>query len=177
MNTNRLVTLLITLFSGYTGYNADAQAVEMTEFRYTTQIENDFTPNALNCLPLNKEIVSETHNNFSDLRIFDDLGRETPYIIYRERKPQQEIKTFNFKVISYQDADGIIEIVIERPKSGTSFNSIQFITSNSDFKKSVSIMGSPDRNEWNDIASEAIFDFTSRVDLRKTNIKIPEAVL
>ncbi|MHC4307659.1 MAG: hypothetical protein ACYSR7_03435 [Planctomycetota bacterium] len=175
MKMRHLVILWVTLFLGYTGYNTATQAVEQSEFHYTTQIESNFTPNALNCLPLNKEIVSETHNNFSDLRMFDDLGRETPYIIYRERKPPQEIKTFSFKVISYQDADGIIEIIIERPKNGTSYSSIQFITPNRDFKKSVNIMGSSDRNEWNDIASEAIFDFTSRVDLRKITIKIPEA--
>ncbi len=175
MNLSRLIILLITLFCGYTGCNTTAQAVELSEFRYTTQIESEFMPNVLNCLPLNKEIISETHNNFSDLRIFDDIGRETPYVIYRERKPPQEIQTFSFKVISYQDADGIIEIIIERPKNGTSYSSIQFITPNRDFKKSVNIMGSSDRNEWNDIASEAIFDFTSRVDLRKITIKIPEA--
>ena len=175
MNKNRLVILLITLVLGCMGYNTEAQAVELTEFLYTTQIESDFTPNVLNCLPLNKEIVSETHNNFSDLRIFDDLGRETPYIIYGERKPPREIKTFTFKVISYHDADGLTEIVVERPKSGASFSSIQFITSNSDFKKSVKIIGSSDRKTWKEIASETIFDFTSRVDLRKTSIKIPEA--
>ncbi len=175
MNTNCLIVLFITLFLGYTGYNSTAQAVELTEFRYTTKIESDFTPNLLNCLRLNKEIVSETHNNFSDLRIFDNLGRETPYIIYGERKPPQEIKSFSFKVISYKDADGSTEIIVKRPKNGASYSSIQFITSNSDFKKSVNIIGSADRQTWNDIAAETIFDFTSRVDLRKTTIKTPEA--
>ncbi len=175
MNKNRLVILLITLVLGCMGHNAETQAVELTEFLYTTQIESDFTPNVLNCIPLNKEIVSETNNNFSDLRIFDDLGRETPYVIYGERKPPREIKTFTFKVISYNDADGLTEIVVERPKNCTSFSSIQFITSNSNFKKTVKIIGSSDRKTWRDIASDTIFDFTSRVDLRKTTIKIPEA--
>ncbi|MCP4268556.1 MAG: hypothetical protein GY777_23755 [Candidatus Brocadiaceae bacterium] len=174
MNKNRLVIPLITLVLGCMGHNAETQAVELTEFLYTTRIESDFTPNALNCIPLKKEIVSETNNNFSGLRIFDDLGRETPYVIYGERKPPQVIKAFTFKVISYQDADGLTEIVVERPKSGTTFSSIQFITSNRDFKKSVKIIGSSDRKTWNDIASETIFDFTSRVDLRKTSIKTPE---
>jgi hypothetical protein len=175
MNKNRLVILLIILFSGYTEYNGDAQAVELNEFCYTTQIESGFTPNVLNCLPLKKEVVSETHSNFSDLRIFDDLGRETPYVIYGEEKPSQAIKTFTFKVISYQDADGLSEILVERPKGGASFSSIQFVTANSDFKKSVKIVGSLDRKAWKDIATETIFDFTSRVNLRKTTIKMPQA--
>ncbi len=163
MNTNRFVILLITLVLGY---NADAHAVELTEFLYTTQIESNYAPNVLNCLPLNKDIVSETHNKFSDLRVFDDLGRETSYVIYDERKPPRKIKTFTFKVISYRDADGLAEIVVERPKIGASFSSIQFITTNSDFKKSVEIVGSSDRKTWKDVASETIFDFTSRIDLR-----------
>ncbi len=171
MNTNRFVILLITLVLGY---NADAQAVELTEFLYTTQIENNFAPNVLSCLPLSKDIVSETHNKFSDLRVFDDLGRETPYVIYDERKPSRKIKTFTFKVVSYHDTDGLTEIVVARPKSGASFSSIQFITLNSDFKKTVKIIGSSDRKTWEDVASETIFDFTSRIDLRKTTIKMLE---
>ncbi len=174
MNLDRLVILLITVFCGYTGHNTAVQAVELSEFRYTTQIESDCIPNVLNCLPLSKEIISETNNNFSDLRIFDDLGSETPYIVYGEKKPPQKVETFTFKVVSYQNADGLTEIIVERPKSGTSYSSIQFITSNRDFKKSVSIMGGPDRKTWNDISSEAIFDFTSQVDLRKTTIKTSE---
>lgn len=174
MNSSRLIILLIILFCGYMGYNTTAQAVELSVFRYTTQIESKFVPNVLNCLPLNKEIISETHNNFSDLRIFDDIGRETPYVIYRERKPPQEIQTFTFKVISYHEDNGITEIVIERPKSDTFYSSIQVITSNRDFKKLVNIMGSSDSKVWNDIATEAIFDFTSRIDLRKTTIKTPD---
>lgn len=167
------ILFMVVLF----GLNPSARAVEPADFRYTAQIESRIAQDVPNCLPLQREIISETRNGFSDLRIFDDLGRETPYVIYGESKPQQNIKTFTFKVLSYNETDNLIEIVLERPKKGAAYSSIQFITSNRDFKKSVRIMAGSNREVWNELASDILFDFSSRINLRKTSIEIPETDL
>lgn len=171
MNAFRLFVIFIVIFLLL---NPASLATEQAAFRYTAQIENGHTKEVPNCLPLQREIISETRNGFSDLRVFDDLGNETPYVIYGEIKPQRRSKSFTFNVLLYNETDNVIEIVLERPKKGTAYKKIQFVTSNRDFKKSVRLMAGPDRDTWNEIASDTLFDFSSRIDLRKTTIEIPE---
>ncbi len=161
------LTIYTTLWAGVV--NA---AAKPSEFRFFAAIEGQLTPNAPVRLPLPGAIIAETSRHFSDLRLFDDVDRETPYVIYEQNVPPRT--SFTFNVLSYNRGESKEEIVLERPPDTATCQEIVFFTATRNFKKSVEVQASDDLVAWRNIATDEIFDFSSQIDLRKTTINLPE---
>lgn len=180
-----LAAALSALFVS-TALLAGGHAADLQQLRFWTEITGRPTSSTPVRLPLPQAVVAETSKGFSDLRLFDDQGVETPYVIYPEYKASQTSQTFAFAIIAYQAGqagqarDNGEEIVLEQPrqngKKGTqTFRELEFVTPGRNFIKSVRIQTREDAaTNWQDLTTDTIFDFSSRVDLRKTSISIPE---
>jgi hypothetical protein len=82
--------------------------------------------------------------------------------------------TFTFQVLSYsQSAEGDT-IVLQRPQDTGPFWELTVQTPARDFHKAVRLQASHDRVTWSEVTTDALFDFSSRIDVRKTTLTFPE---
>ena len=184
-NRPSLAVALIVLFAGV-GLVAGGHAAEPQQLRLWAEVDGQAAAARPVRLPLPQAVLAETSKGSSDLRLFDDQGGETPYVIYPEYKAGQTPRTFAFSIIAYQagesPGDGD-EIVLEQPRENDTpgtriFRELEFVTPGRNFVKSVRIQAGQAKDDaaanWQDIATDTIFDFSARVDLRKTTISFPK---
>ncbi|MDF1536852.1 MAG: hypothetical protein P1S46_10210 [bacterium] len=155
-----------------------AGSVQPSQFRHMVDIGDGFTPDTPARLTLTEEVLSKTARAFSDLRLFDDTGNEVPYVIYEEIVPGERETGFDFKVRSFDDTGDKVTVLVERPGKEKAYDRIEILTPARDFKKNVGVYSSPDTGEdlpgtWRKLADDTVFDFSSRIDLRKTRFGIP----
>ena len=149
--------------SAGTGYQFIAPVISGNT--YTGPVGIELTPG----------ILAKTSRNLADLRIFDDLGNETPYVIYQLSRPAP-VK-FTWKVIDYQEKDRIQTIVLESTGKNGWFKDLVIHTTARDFNKEIEVYASPDTVNWGRIAFGTIYDFSSHIDLTKTDIEFPQTTL
>ena len=164
----RLLTLLGILASLLV-----AEASQPHDFRWLVPIAGDLQPGVPVGVPLTRQVIAATHG-LADLRLFDAHGQEIPYVIYEYRGQHTPPFTFAFRLQAYsRDASGET-IVLERPEESGAFWEISLVTSARDFHKSVQVQTSTDLVTWQEVATDTVFDFSSRLNLRKTAITVPE---
>jgi hypothetical protein len=150
-----------------------AGAVERSDFRFKAHLQADEKIGMPVRLALPRAVIAETSQDFSELRLFDNLGTEIPYVIYAQRGSTQTTQSFTWKVIDYQNIDGTQTIFLERPVGDSVINDLNLNTKARDFSKDCKIYASTDRTFWKLIADDSYFDFSSQIDLRKTTLKLP----
>lgn len=151
-----------------------AGAVERSDFRLKAPLQADEKIGLPVRLALSRAVITETSRDFSDLRLFDNLGTEIPYVIYSQRGATQTTQSFTWKVIDYQNTDGTQTIFLERPAGNGIIHNLHLDTKARDFNKSCKIYASSDRTFWKLIAHDSYFDFSSQIDLNKTTLKLPD---
>ena len=152
---------------------AFAGATAPSEFRYTTSIEGDFQEGIPAEVTLPAHIIEKTAYDFSDLRIYDDRGEEVPYVIHMERCPAVVPNRFAFKVLSYDSGENADTIVLEQPDPTQPFNSVEIATSAQDYRKTVQVESGRSLGNWTLVGEDAIFDFSSKINLRRNRIDLP----
>ena len=142
------------------------------DFRFLAALTGTLMPGVPVRVPLAAEMIAATQHNFADLRLFDNHGQETPYVLYTQSTPQPPPATFAFRVLSYSQSDAVETIDLERPEDTGAWQEIDVVTTAQNFHKSVQVQTSPDRITWEAQAVDSIFDFSARLALRKTTIEV-----
>ncbi len=150
-----------------------ALAAEPEQFAWRAPVEGDLPADAPARIDLNAEVIRHTRPGFVDLRIFDDEGTETPYVIHSRRKWHVKGESFAYEVVDYGLEDGVETLVLKRPDEVTGvIDEVVIDTGARDFRRAVEVAASDDRERWTVIASDMVFDFTSRVNLRRTVLPV-----
>ena len=157
-----------------------ALAAEVPEFQWMAEASGEFTSDAPVRIALPFDILSKSSASLADLRLFDNERRETPFAVAVEERSKQWRKGFgfklvSFKVVSFKDDQGTSVVVLERPEEIQDVSRIGFSTQARDFQKQVKVEGSADQKAWSILARDTIFDFSSRVDLRRAELEIPSS--
>ena len=160
-------TLLLSLVTTLFGH-----AAVPTDLRFLAPVIGDMTPDTPVRLPLPRQVIADTASDFADLRLFDDQGLETPYVVYAQSPAPSY--TFTFQVLSYSQSDAGDTIVLQRPKDTGPFWELTVQTTARDFHKTVRLQASHDHATWSEVSTDALFDFSSRIDVRKTTLTFPE---
>lgn len=169
----RLVYLVLVL--ALAGLCSTAAAAERSDFRFTAPVESDERRREPIRLALSPEVIAKTSAKLEDLRIFDDSGKEIPYVVYRQERPGEWNPSFNWKIIGYETSEGAQIFQLERPEEGGAPKDLTLLTADRDFNKAVAVYSSRDCGSWQLIAEGRFFDFGSQVDLRQTTLELPEA--
>jgi hypothetical protein len=140
--------------------------------RFLAPVLGELTPDAPVRLPLPRQVLAGTAFDFADVRLFDDQGLETPYVIYAQSPPLSY--TFPFQVLSYSQSNEGDTVVLQRPQDIGPFWELTVQTTARDFYKAIHLQASHDRATWSEVTTDAIFDFSSRIDVRKTTLAFPE---
>ena len=147
-------------------------AATPTDLRFLAPVLDVLTPEAPMRLPLPRQVIAGTAFGFADVRLFDDQGLETPYVIYAQSPPPSY--TFPFQVLSYSQNNEDATVIIQRPQDIGPFWELTVQTTARDFHKTVHLQASHDRATWSEVTTDAIFDFSSRIDVRKTTLAFRE---
>ena len=156
-----LLLLSLALVATPLGY-----AAVPTDLRFLAPIVSELTPDVPVRLPLPRQVIAATAPGFADLRLFDDQGLETPYVVYAQSAPPSY--TFAFEVLSYSQSEEGDTIVLQRPPDTGPCWELTVQTTARDFHKTVHLQASHDRATWVEVTTDALFDFSSRIDVRKT---------
>lgn len=151
-----------------------AGAVERSDFQFKAPLTGSKKAGMPVRLALPLAVIAETARGLTDLRLFDDLGTEVPYCIYKQRRPEQSSAYFMWQILDYHPAGSAQTIIMERPKQGGTFNALTLNTTARDFHKDITAYKSDDRRSWKQIAQGMIFDFSSHINVRKTTLELPK---
>jgi len=171
MKSPKCIRFILIIFIGI---NGTAFAVDHSDFRLKAPVEGDMKPGIPLRLALSYKVIAETSPGFTDLRLFDDLGREIPYVIHMERRAKQKPRSFTWKVMNYNNNHDTQTIILERPGIADAVLDVELITTDRDFNKAIEVHAGDDPGSWKLIAAGVLFDFSSHIDLRRTTLKIPE---
>lgn len=166
--------VLIILFVHVMAVNLLATDSAPTNFEAMANVTGEFTPNVPVRVPLTQAVLSKARATLADIRILDSHGRETPYVIYEQTTIRQTRVSFEFEVVAYRQTDGTEELTLRRPDQGGPFSELELDIAGTDFSKRVEVTAGADIGMLQPVANDVIFDFSSRVDLRKTRVRFTE---
>jgi hypothetical protein len=155
--------------------SASHAATEPSAFRYeaplTGSLAGEYQPAKVT---LTAGVIAKTHNNFADLRIFDQDNREVPYLIHPEILRAEYRRNTGLEIVKYEEpAAGSARITLKCPKSWTGSEGLILDTAARDFEKGLKVETSQDGSRWQNWAAGRIFDYSSRVELRSTAVEFP----
>ncbi|MEW6715244.1 MAG: DUF3999 family protein, partial [Nitrospirota bacterium] len=88
-----------------------------------------------------------------------------------EETSRIKAETYGFSVVNYESGDRSAEITVKLPDRFKPISTITLHTAARDFNKNIALHGSHDMKNWSFLAEDNIYDFSSQVNLRKTEIK------
>lgn len=109
--------------------------------------------------------ISWSSDNLNDLRVVDDKGVETPYVVTEDIRPA--VVAENAGIINSVTAnDGSTKFVVDTNKAGVIKTSLDFVISKPDFRRQVSVYSSDvplalEDSRWSLVTRDGyIFSFT-----------------
>jgi hypothetical protein len=144
------------------------------------------SPETFYAITLDEDLYNRLNGIYSNLRIYDSNGQQTPFIIRQKFTTalRQTETTYNAKVESLTQPEpekgNRLELVISGPKPDEvkvfAAESITINTPATNFEKSVTVYGSADGRNWKLLAGGIkIYDYSSIAGLRNTELEIPNS--
>ncbi|MBF0319947.1 MAG: DUF3999 family protein [Nitrospirae bacterium] len=159
-------------FAAIMAVTQDASAASERDFRYIAPIAGAVKKGMLYRVHLTPDILQKCAANCTDLRLFDSKNGEVPYIILNDTSPGQPVESYTLKIIDYTAAKNgsTAEITMQMPDTFKPITVISIGIEARDFQKGAVLYGSSDLKQWQVLAEDTLYDFTSQVDLRKASI-------
>ena len=160
-----LLSLVLTAFADFT----------RSEWQFSKPVESTTSNDGYMRVSVDGEVYRRSQRSLADLRLVDDLGKESPYSIDAQRESttveSYEPKIFNRALLP--DAYSTLTLDFEQE---TESNTLVLETSSRNFKRRVEIAGSNDRKQWLVLKADGyIFDFSGDQKIHLTAIKYPDS--
>eukprot|EP00906_Rhabdomonas_costata_P037553 RCo052910 len=126
---------------------------------------------------LDEAVYAASDNGFNDLRLLDQTGAETPYLLQKivERKAVTQHLPIRSKtqVLQKSGEEGI-EIRLELDKKTETADGLTVVTNQRDFEYSLQIFGSDDAHNWQLLVDNGlIYDYSRFMNFSSRDITIP----
>ncbi len=149
-----------------------AGKTDPSSLRYSATLNEEIKKGGYYRVILSAEILEQCRKSLRDLRIFDKENREIPFVILDNRVPPKKTVRYPLDVISYEDKATRTRIVLKRPNPITPVTRLEMDSLDRDFSKAVTVSGSTDMKNWKTLGKDALYDFSSRVNLRKMHLAL-----
>ncbi len=149
-----------------------AGKMEPSNFRYSASLGGEIKKGGLYRIILPGGILEQCERSCRDMRIFDKENREIPFVILNNRIPPKKTLRYPLEVVSYDDQAARTKIVLKRPNPIDRVTTLEMDSLDRDFNKAVTVSGSTDMKSWKTLGHETIYDFSSRVNLRKMHLAL-----
>jgi len=141
-------------------------------FQYSVEISGPLKANMLYQAKLSEDVIVRSENDMRDIRLFSPDGTEVPFVILDNETPAEFLQSsYVFDKVEYSEDTSSATITLKLPEKHQPIKSIDLAVANSNFKKDVIVSGSSDMTNWAEITRDTIYDFSSKIDLRKTEIR------
>jgi hypothetical protein len=154
---------------------AEAAPLMPENFQYSSDLKGQIKTRALYQIALSKDVLQKCfHSNCNDLRLADSNNNEIPYVILTNYY-HESTDSYSFEITNYESGTSADIITMKLPEKHRPISVIKLNIPETDFNKRVILYGSPDSKKWILLAEDNIYDFSSQVNLRKTEIKFSES--
>lgn len=167
--------LLFPLFLFPSAQAVPAQQPTPAEFRYFSLIHGPIRSAVLYQVHLSPEVLRRCAEECRDLRVFERDNREVPFVILDDRWTEGKGLAYHLEITGYEESGDTAVISMKMPDKYGPVDRLVLETRNRDFRKAAAVYGSDDMKTWDLLAEDAVYDFSSQVDLRKTEIRFREA--
>lgn len=113
-------------------------------------------------------VTSKLNQNFSDLRIINSKGVETPYILATEGKTYHSSYFKEYKIEEKKIVPKCSTSIVIKNENKTEINNISVEVKNADVVKFSQVLGSDDAKNWFAIKSAYLFDLNNHVSQPNT---------
>jgi len=131
-----------------------AAAAEPRVFTHTAAVSGTTTPLLPMRVPLPPAMMRLTNGDVSDVRLFDDQGAETPFVLHPRAAGSDREASITLELLDYQ-REGDVETLVLRPPVRTTgappvgpLHLLELVTDARDFRRPVTIATSADRVTW-----------------------------
>lgn len=151
-------------------YPADS-AVIPDDFKYSAEIAGPVQKNTHYQVILPDEILTKCFQDCRDFRLSGPDDSEIPYVVLKNIS-LEKIEKYDLEVINYDynDDSGTTVITLKLPHNYKPISIMHLSTTEHDFKRGLQLYGSYEAGKWELIKEDTIYDFSSQVNLRKTEI-------
>jgi hypothetical protein len=146
------------------------RAATVEGFQYYADLPDSLKPNQLYQVPLSPDLLKQCRIDCTDLRVLDLEGREIPYVILKNAFSPEPAKTYDLTIKNYASETDSATLTLELPKQHEPIEQLDLDITGRDFTKRATVYGSDNGRDWRRLAEDAVYDFSSQVDLRKTSI-------
>ncbi len=136
------------------------------------------TEQQLMAVTLDEQIYAASDKGFHGLRLVDQNGVETPYLLQQivERKAvTQHMQIHSITQTLQKSGEEGIEILLSLDKKAEAADGLTIVTSQRDFEYALQIFGSDDEKNWQLLVDNAlIYDYSRFMNFRNRDIALPE---
>jgi hypothetical protein len=132
---------------------------------------------SLLAVPLDGAVYAVSASDFRDLRLTDQNGVETPYLLQKIAASKTEIRRLPSRSetqgLEKIDDEGIV-ITVNLDKDAASADGLTVVTSQRDFEYNLQIHGSNDGEKWEKLVNNtAIYDYSRYMAVGNRDIELP----
>ncbi|MCQ8129015.1 DUF3999 domain-containing protein [Methylomonas rivi] len=155
-----------------------ARAEEGALYRFSREVVSpDGAQQNLLAIPLDAAVYAASHADFSDLRLFDAAGVETPYLLQKIAGRKTVVR----RIPSHGEKPGLqtigrdsIVISLDLTDASPNIDGFKVATSQRDFEYSLQVQGSEDGRNWHTLVENAlIFDYSRFMPAANTEVALP----
>ncbi|MGR9051115.1 MAG: hypothetical protein ACU84J_00555 [Gammaproteobacteria bacterium] len=132
---------------------------------------------SLVAIPLDAEVYAATQHDFSDLRLIDAAGVETPYSLQKVGGRKTVIRRSSSRslkpTLQKKGEDGIV-VTLALAKDAPNVDGLTVITLQHDFEYVLQVKGSVDGQDWHSLVSDVlIYDYTHFMNVGNRDVGLP----
>ncbi len=132
-----LLSLVLVAFADFT----------RSEWEFSKSLESTPSNDGYLRISVDGEVYRSSQRSLADLRLVDDLGKETPYSIYAQRESTTQ-ESYEPKIFNRAILPGAYSTLTLDLEQEAESNTLVLKTSSRNFKRRVEIAGSNDRKQW-----------------------------
>lgn len=157
---------------------AQAQANEAPAYRFSRPVQTpDSGQQSLLAVPLDSAVYANSAADFRDLRLTDQNGIETPYLLQKiaGQKTVSRRQPARSETVDLQKfGDEGFVITVKLDKNAANADGLSLVTSQHDFEYALQIHGSNDGENWQLLVDKAlIYDYSRYMSVGNRDVAIP----
>lgn len=145
--------------------------------RFSRAVLRSGQDQALLAVALDSAVYAASAVDFRDLRLTDQNGVETPYLLQQIAGQQAVVRRISSagKIASLnRSGENGIELVVTLEKTAANADGLTIVTTQRDYEYSLQIFGSADGKTWQALAENArIFDYSRYARISNNDIELP----
>ena len=151
-------------------FRLPAYAISPSQFPYRSKIVSNFQDGVPARVSLGADSIAKTSPDGPSVRVYDDKGIETQFVILPRARtlPAQKQILLNTMLYTYDNTGEVIEL--ENPDPGVFLRTFVIHTPTRNFKRKTTLLVSSDRLNWKPIATDILFDYSSRINFKRTSL-------